>query len=267
MIKPKSEIYGDKLQKLLAMAGLGSRREMESWIESGRISVNGKRSKLGDRAKLSDRILVDGKRLDQKGTIMTRPRVIAYHKPVGQVCTRKDPERRVTVFQSLPRLTKGRWIMIGRLDINTSGLLLFTTDGELANRMMHPSYEIEREYAVRVFGEVTDEVIKNLKVGVELDDGHAKFNLIEFKGGEGINSWYHVVLKEGKNREVRRLWESQGLQVSRLVRVRYGDLQLPRTLSEGKSIEYTPDEVNALRLSMKMKKYWFPSALLQKKRR
>jgi 23S rRNA pseudouridine2605 synthase len=265
--KPKFENNGDKLQKLLAMAGLGSRRKMEEWIAAGRISVDGKISKIGDRAKLSDRILVDGKPLDRKGTVMTRPRVIAYNKPEGQICSRKDEKGRKTVFDALPRLQKGRWIMVGRLDVNTSGLLLFTTDGELANRLMHPSYEVEREYAVRVFGEVSDDVLANLRTGVQLEDGPAKFNKIEFKGGEGINTWYHVILREGRNREVRRLWESQGLKVSRLTRVRYSYLHLPRTLSAGKAYEYSPDDVNALRKSIGMKRYFFPKDLLEKKRR
>ncbi len=265
--KPKKLVDGEKLQKILAAYGLGSRREMETWLTAGRISVNGKISKLGDRADRSDRILVDGKALERKGMAMTRPRIVAYHKPEGEVCTRKDPEGRKTVFDALPRMTKGRWIMVGRLDINTSGLLLFTTDGELANRLMHPSYEVEREYAVRVFGEVTDEALENLRQGVALEDGVSKFNKITFGGGEGLNTWYHVILREGKNREVRRLWESQGLQVSRLTRVRYSYLWLPRTLSAGKAYEYSPDDVNGVRQHMGMKRFFFPKALLDKKRR
>ncbi|MBK2124467.1 23S rRNA pseudouridine(2605) synthase RluB [Fangia hongkongensis] len=257
--KPK-----DKLQKLLAQAGLGSRRKMEEKITQGRVVVNGKVATIGDRASLDDKIIVDGKPLKNQAVTLSRPRIIIYNKPEGEICTNSDPEKRKTVFDALPRLNRGRWVMIGRLDINTTGLLLFTTDGELANRLMHPSYEVEREYAVRVFGEVTDEVLAKLKEGVELEDGFAKFNSVRFSGGEGRNSWYHVSLSEGKNREVRRIFEAVGLTVSRLTRVRYGQVNLPRWLSAGKSEELAPEMVNDIRQTVGLKRYYFPKGLLGK---
>lgn len=222
----------EKLQKVLARAGVGSRREMELWISDGRIAVNGAVAKLGDRVTDDARITVDGRPLARQRIEAVPRRVIVYHKPEGEVCSRSDSEGRTTVFASLPR-TIGRWISVGRLDLNTSGLLLFTTDGELANRLMHPSSEIEREYAVRILGEVNDETIGKLLQGVVLDDGPARFQSVVFAGGEGANRWYHVVLKEGRRREVRRLWESQGLTVSRLIRLRYGPVQLPPRLRPG----------------------------------
>jgi len=235
----------EKLQKVLARAGFGSRREIEGWISEGRIKVNGKVATLGDRVDESDRLEVDGKRIHPGKLKDKRTRVLAYHKPVGKVCSRHDPEGRPTIFEDLPPLAGGRWISVGRLDLNTSGLLLLTTDGELANRLMHPSQQIEREYAVRVLGEVTPEMLKNLEEGVQLEDGKAHFDAIRDVGGEGANHWYHVVLREGRNREVRRLWESQGVQVSRLQRVRFGPVSLPRWQKPGrwedldeKAIEY-----------------------------
>ncbi len=227
----------EKLQKVLARAGVGSRREMERWIESGRVSVNGEIASIGDRVEDSDTIRVDGKPLSKSKTEVSRRRVLLYHKPLGEVTTRNDPEGRKTVFDRLPRISNGRWIAIGRLDINTLGVLLFTNDGELANKLMHPSSEIEREYAVRVLGQPHEGAIQQMLDGIELEDGIARFNTIEASGGEGANHWYHVTLKEGRNREVRRLWESQGLTVSRLIRVRYGPMWLPRDLKPGKSVE------------------------------
>lgn len=254
----------DKLQKLLARAGLGSRRKMEEKILQGRVVLNGKVAQIGDRASMEDKVIVDGKPLKNQAVILSRPRVIIYNKSDGEICTKQDPEGRKTVFDALPRLKIGRWIMVGRLDINTTGLLLFTTDGELANRLMHPSYEVEREYAVRIFGDIADEAIERLKNGVMLDDGEAKFTHVRFVGGEGINKWYHVTLSEGRNREVRRVFEAVGLQVSRLTRVRYGTIHLPRYLSAGKSEELTPQDVNALRQSVKMNRFFFPKGLLDK---
>ncbi len=217
----------DKLQKVLANAGVGSRREMEKWIEAGRISVNGKLATLGDRVESADKIRVDGNALSTSNDAPVC-RVLMYNKPEGELCSRKDPEGRATVFDRLPSIKNGRWIAVGRLDINTSGLLLFTNDGELANRLMHPKHEVEREYSVRVFGEVENIMLKRLTDGVKLEDGEAKFTHIVKKPGdeESQNTWYNVSLSEGRNREVRRLWESQGLQVSRLMRVRYGTLEL-----------------------------------------
>lgn len=227
----------EKLQKILAQMGLCSRREAERWIEAGRITLNDEIAKLGDRAGASDSIQVDGKLLDTKGLGRSR-RVIVYNKPEGEVCTRNDPEGRPTVFDNLPQIKGERWIAVGRLDINTSGLLLFTTDGELANKLMHPSTNtVDREYAVRVAGDVTDEVIANLKKGVVLDDGMAKFTDIQYFDGEGFNKWYHVCIMEGRNREVRRLWESQDITVSRLKRVRYGCIFLPKHVQVGKWVE------------------------------
>lgn len=222
----------EKLQKVLATAGYASRRVVEQWISDGRLTVNGKIAKLGDRVDEGDRILLDGKPIARK-VVTAKRRVIAFYKPRGVVCTRSDPEKRPTVFDTLPRLRGDRWVAVGRLDINTEGLLLLTTDGDLAHRLMHPSSEVEREYAVRVFGSVTPEILEKLKIGVVLDDGRAHFDEIIDAGGAGINRWFHVILKEGRQREVRRLWESQGLQVSRLSRVRYGNVTLRRGLRVG----------------------------------
>ncbi|MBU3016921.1 23S rRNA pseudouridine(2605) synthase RluB [Paraglaciecola agarilytica] len=243
----------EKLQKVLANAGVGSRREMEKWIASGRISVNGKVATLGDRVEPVDQLRVDGN-LITSAAKSTMCRVLMYNKPEGELCSRKDPQGRPTVFDRLPKIQNGRWIAVGRLDINTSGLLLFTNDGELANRLMHPKHEIEREYAVRVFGEVEDDMIKRLKKGVELEDGVSKFTEIRKRPGddESLNSWYNVSLSEGKNREVRRLWESQGLQVSRLIRVRYGTLNLQNRLPQGGWIELPLSDLNTLRKSVQL---------------
>ncbi len=235
---------GEKLQKVLARTGLGSRREMERWIEAGRISVNGKPATLGDRVGPRDRVALDGKPLDAAPAEETR--CILYHKPTGEVCSRKDPQGRRTVFSRLPKLKSGRWISIGRLDYNTSGLLLFTTDGELANALMHPSSNIEREYMVRVMGEVDEAMLQRLLDGVMLEDGVARFTDIQDGGGDGINHWFYVVIMEGRNREVRRLWESQGLTVSRLKRVRYGEVFIPSRVKQGQWVELEPKEVKSL---------------------
>ena len=235
---------GEKLQKVLARSGLGSRREMDRWIEAGRITVDGRPAKLGDRVESRVRIAVDGKPLDIAPAEETR--CILYHKPTGEVCSRNDPQGRRNVFQRLPKLKSGRWISIGRLDYNTSGLLLFTTDGELANGLMHPSSNIEREYMVRVMGNVDEAMLERMKERVMLDDGIARFTDIQVGGGDGINRWYYVVLMEGRNREVRRLWESQGLTVSRLKRVRYGDVFIPSRVKQGQWIELEPKEVKSL---------------------
>jgi len=230
---------GERLQKLLAAAGFGSRREIETWITAGRVSVRGQVAKLGDRASTGDLVLLDGKEIrfdEKKGA----PRVILYHKPVGELVTRKDPEGRATVFDKLPKLSPGRWVSIGRLDLNTSGLLLFTDSGELANRLMHPRQEIEREYEVRVQGGLGPEAIRRLLAGVELEDGPAKFKAISALRGRkdgGTNHWYRVVLAEGRNREVRRMVEAAGGRVSRLMRVRFGPVTLPRDLPPGRSRE------------------------------
>ncbi|WP_273020898.1 23S rRNA pseudouridine(2605) synthase RluB [Rheinheimera sp.] len=237
----------EKLQKVLARAGLGSRREMEEWISGGRVTVDGKPATLGDRVSPNQLVRVDGHPVQIASEEQQICRVLAYHKPEGEICSRTDPEGRPTVFSRLPNIKGARWIAIGRLDINTSGLLLFTTDGELANRLMHPKFEVEREYAVRVFGEINDAMIQRLRTGVELEDGKANFKKIKALPGEGINRWFHVVLTEGRNREVRRMWESQGAVVSRLIRVRYGDLLLPKHLPAGGYAEYPLDEVNYLR--------------------
>ena len=231
----------EKLQKVLARAGIGSRREMERWIEQGRVKVNDKTAGIGDRVSEKDNIKVDNKFIAQRRT-QVEQRVIAYHKPVGEVCTRDDPEGRKTIFKNLPNLSKGRWISVGRLDLNTSGLLLLTTDGELANKLMHPSSEIEREYAVRILGEVSPEIIKELKTKVPLDDGDAHFTEVKEAGGQGSNHWYHVILKEGRNREVRRLWEYFGFAVSRLMRIRYGNIKLDRRVRPSKSEDLTEKE-------------------------
>ncbi|HEX9802032.1 MAG TPA: 23S rRNA pseudouridine(2605) synthase RluB [Gammaproteobacteria bacterium] len=241
----------EKLQKVLARAGFGSRREIESWISEGRISVNGKLAQLGDRVTEADVLRVDGHVVSKTRLEHSHHcRVLLYHKPVGEVTSRSDPEGRPTVFDNLPGLRNGRWIAVGRLDINTSGVLLFTNDGELANRLMHPSYTIEREYAVRVLGEVAPETLKRLREGVELEDGPAHFNTIVDGGGEGANHWYQVTLDEGRNREVRRLWDSQGVTVSRLMRVRFGPIKLPRRIRPGRWEELKGEELSLLRQSV-----------------
>ncbi|MFZ9038841.1 MAG: 23S rRNA pseudouridine(2605) synthase RluB [Gammaproteobacteria bacterium] len=223
----------ERIQKYLANQGVGSRRQIDALLQQGRISVNGKTAKPGDQIDGREKIAIDGKLLRLQRQL-AKPKILMYHKPVGQVCTRADPEGRDDVYQHLPGLQQGRWVGIGRLDINTSGLLLFTNDGELANRLMHPSYEVEREYAVRVHGAVSPEMLQQLRDGVMLEDGPAHFDDILDSGGSGSNHWYHVVLKEGRNREVRRLWEAVGVEVSRLVRVRYDQFKLPKWLKPGK---------------------------------
>lgn len=236
----------EKLQKVLARAGFGSRRTMESWISSGRVKVNGIIASLGDRVSASDKILVDGKKLVANTAVEVPQRVLLYNKPLGEICTRNDPEGRKTVFDKLPELHHARWVAVGRLDINTSGLLLFTTDGELANALMHPSAQIEREYAVRVLGEVTPEMIETMHKGVQLEDGLASFTDIQYFAGEGSNHWYHVVILEGRNREVRRLWESQGVKVSRLKRVRFGNIFIPSQITVGRFCELGGKEIKDL---------------------
>ncbi|MFM8455065.1 MAG: 23S rRNA pseudouridine(2605) synthase RluB [Gammaproteobacteria bacterium] len=241
-----------RLQKYLAHHGLGSRREIETWITAGKIKVNGEIASLGSQVDFKDKIEIAGKLFkihqprNQKPGAVEKTKVIIYHKSAAELCTKSDPEGRPTVFENLPRIRNKRWVMIGRLDCNTSGLLLFTDNGELAHRLMHPSYAIEREYAVRVLGSPSKQVLSNLKKGVELEDGIAKFETITAVGGTGINQWYHVTLKEGRNREVRRLWESQGLNVSRLIRVRYAFIQLPRFLKLGRWEELEEKEVKQL---------------------
>ncbi|MEQ3651864.1 MAG: 23S rRNA pseudouridine(2605) synthase RluB [Glaciecola sp.] len=245
----------EKLQKVLANNGVGSRREMERWIEEGRISVNGTVAKLGDRVGGDDQLRVDGHLLSRSKE-KSPCRVLMYNKPEGELCSRNDPEGRATVFDRLPNIQSDRWIAVGRLDINTSGLLLFTNDGELANRLMHPRHEIEREYAVRVFGEVTPVMLRTLQKGVELEDGVAKFTHIHVRptDDESLNQWFNVTLSEGRNREVRRLWESQGVQVSRLIRVRYGNLELQKRLPQGAWIELDLEKVNQLRKMVQLPK-------------
>ncbi len=235
----------ERIQKLLSLTGVASRREAERWIADGRVTVNGERAKLGDRAGRNDDIRVDGRAVSvEEAGVNTR--VIAYNKPVGEVCTRDDPEGRPTVFDHLPKTKNERWINVGRLDINTSGLLLFTTYGELANKLMHPSSGVDREYAVRVRGDVDQDMINRLKEGVLLEDGMASFTDVRYFDGEGQNKWYHVVLMEGRNREVRRLWESQEITVSRLKRVRYGCIFMPANVPVGTWVELGQKEVNDL---------------------
>jgi 23S rRNA pseudouridine2605 synthase len=219
------------LQKLLAAAGLGSRRQIEQWIATGRVAVNGSPAQLGARALPTDRVEVDGKPVTF-AEVTAAPRVLLYHKPVGQLVTQSDPQGRPTVFSALP---PGRWVAVGRLDLNSSGLLLFTDSGELANRLMHPRYELEREYAARIRGELRPAEKKQLLEGIELDGAPARFDRIEtYRKGEGSNRWYRVVLQEGRNREVRRLFEALGHEVSRLVRLRYGPIELPADLAPGR---------------------------------
>jgi 23S rRNA pseudouridine2605 synthase len=234
---PTSPPQAERLQKLLAGAGHGSRRQIETWISAGRLTVNGAIASLGDRARASDLIELDGRALALKPGA-ARPRVLLYHKPDGEMVTRSDPEGRPTVFERLPAAAGGRWIAVGRLDINTAGLLLLTDSGELANRLMHPRYGVEREYAVRVLGALSPENRAKLLSGVPLEDGIGRFDRLEPSGAaEGANRWYRVVLREGRNREVRRLFEALGHKVSRLLRVRYGPVELPRDLRPGRWLE------------------------------
>ncbi|SER08378.1 23S rRNA pseudouridine2605 synthase [Nitrosomonas sp. Nm51] len=234
-----------KLQKLLAQKGLGSRREMEALIAAGRVSINGRKAVLGDRVGAKDRVQI-GKRIIRFDLAERLPRILLYHKPEGEIVTRLDPEGRPTVFDKLPHLRSSKWIAIGRLDFNTSGLLIFTTDGSLANRLMHPRFEVEREYAVRIIGQLTSEQIIQLTTGIQLDDGSASFDQLTELGGENINRWYRVILKEGKNREVRRMFETLGITVSRLMRVRFGPINLPARIKRGKWLELDEKETRRL---------------------
>ncbi|BCE00014.1 23S rRNA pseudouridine(2605) synthase RluB [Marinicellulosiphila megalodicopiae] len=245
----------ERIQKVLASLGVGSRRQMETYIEAGRVKVDGLVAKLGDKVEPSQELEVDGRKI--KAPHLAFRRVIAYNKPEGEICTREDPEGRKTVFDKLPKIPGERWVAVGRLDINTSGLLLFTTDGELANKMMHPSTQIEREYAVRVLGDVNIDMINRMHEGVELEDGIAKFTDIQEFAGSGANTWYHVVIMEGRNREVRRLWESQGVKVSRLKRVRYGSVFMDSSLRAGTFIELDRKTIDGIAVSLDLpKKPW-----------
>ena len=239
----------DKLQKLLAHAGYGSRREIETWISDGRITVNGKRAKLGDRATASDRVLIDGKMayltVQQTETI----KALIYHKPEGEICTRNDPKGRPTIFENLPAIPGGRWVSIGRLDINTSGLILLTNNGELANKLMHPSTGLEREYLVRIRGEASAETITKLtRDGVDIDGKPAKFDSVlpADMSEEGTNHWYRVVIREGRYREVRRMWDAVGHTVSRLKRIRYGTIRLTRDIKRGQNTKIAPMQLEKL---------------------
>ncbi|WP_234004568.1 MULTISPECIES: pseudouridine synthase [Chromobacteriaceae] len=242
-----NEIEPVRLQKALSSSGVGSRREMEEWIEAGLVTVNGKKASLGDKVGPQDKVLVKGDQIKLKWPDRL-PRVIMYHKEEGEIVTRDDPEGRVTVFDRLPQAKSSRWVAIGRLDVNTAGLLLITTSGELANRMMHPSFEVEREYSVRVLGDLTPEIMKEMTKGVELEDGEARFDRIFQTGGqeESANQWFNVVIKEGRNREVRRMFEHFGLTVSRLMRVRFGNIGLPPRLKRGQFYELNAAEVAAV---------------------
>lgn len=246
------DLEGERIQKVLARGGVGSRREVERWLTEERILLNGVKAKVGDRLKAGDQLNLNGRPLKWEKFAIQPTRVLIYHKPVGEVVTRNDPQDRKVIFSRLPKINPGRWIAVGRLDINTQGLLLVTNNGELANRLMHPSSAIDREYAVRILGEVTAENIAQLKQGVELDDGQAKFDDIQFNGGMGANSWYHVTVKEGRNRLVRRLWEALDFQVSRLMRVRYGPIFLPDGLSAGQCYELEGKELDDLLTFVKL---------------
>lgn len=235
----------DKLQKVLAQAGFGSRRELEAWIAAGRVSVNGAPAHIGQRVGPRDRIKVNGHLVSVRSGARL-PRVLVYHKPEGEIVSRDDPQGRASVFDRLPVLKRSRWVAVGRLDFNTSGLLLFTTSGELANRLMHPSYAMAREYAVRIVGELSDAQREALLDGVPLEDGVAAFDAVVDEGGEGTNHWYRVILSEGRNREVRRLFEALGLMVSRLIRVRYGPMVLSRRLKRGMVAELDEAQTRAL---------------------
>ena len=234
----------DRIQKLIANAGYGSRRWAERLIEQGRISINNQEAKLGDKAIITDKVTIDGRLIDLGRYSEEETKVLILNKQAGVICSNKDEEGRQSVFEFLPDNT--RWVMVGRLDLNTSGLLLFTNNGDLANKLMHPSSEIDREYAVRVLGKVEDEHIKKLTNGIELEDGFAKFHRLTLGGGEGANRWYHVVVREGRKREVRRLWEALDFKVSRLIRTRFSDIRLPEKLRANQSEYLKPKQVQAL---------------------
>jgi len=241
----------ERIQKLIANAGYGSRRWVERLIEQGRVSLNNHDVKLGDKAVLNDKVRIDGKLIDLKRYAETETKVLILNKQAGFICSTKDDKGRKSVYDLLPENT--RWIMVGRLDLNTSGLLLFTNNGELANKLMHPSAQIDREYAVRVLGKVKEEHIKRLTNGVELEDGFAKFHNVTQGGGEGANCWYRVVIRDGRKREVRRLWEFLNFKVSRLIRIRFGDIRLPDKLRSNQSEYLKPKQVQALLNSVNLK--------------
>lgn len=238
----------EKIQKILANAGVGSRRQIEGWIEEGRVTVNGRKATIGDRMTYRDKVCVDDREIKLMKSKSQQTRVLLYHKPEGEMCTRNDPEGRPTIFESLPIIRNSRWICVGRLDFNTSGLLLITNDGDLAHKLMHPSSCIEREYAVRIRGDVKPEDLQKMRKGIELEDGVARFEQITDGGGTGTNHWFHVVVKEGRNRLVRRLWESQGYTVSRLIRIRFGNVYLPSGLKRGRHVELTEEDLESLTL-------------------
>lgn len=237
---------GERIQKVLARAGFGSRREVEGWIAEGRLTVNGKLPEPGCRVSGRETFQLDGEKLDLPAQTSGAHRVIAYHKPIGVICSQKDPEGRPSSFDDLPSLEHGRWISVGRLDINTCGLLLFTTDGELANKLMHPSGEVRRQYAVRVHGRPVEKDLQKLREGVQLEDGPASFDKIREGGGEGANRWFDVVIKEGRKREVRRLWEALGFKVNRLIRTHFGPVRLNREQAPGTVRDLTSGETKAL---------------------
>lgn len=236
----------ERIQKVLANAGLGSRRTVERWIREGRITVNDRPAQLGERIDAADHVKVDGRGVSSKRLRQHHHHVIIYNKPEGEIVSRRDDSGRPTVFQRLPKLLSGRWIAVGRLDINSSGLLLLTTHGELANRLMHPASQIEREYAVRVHGEVTPQMLQQLVNGVDLEDGAARFEEIVESGGEGSNRWFHVVIMEGRKREVRRMWETVGARVNRLKRVRFGPVILDSSVKAGRWRTLTREESGKL---------------------
>ena len=238
----------EKIQKVLANAGVGSRRQIEGLIAEGRITVNGRTATIGDRMTYRDKVCVDDREVKLLKSKSQKTRVLLYHKPEGEMCTRNDPEGRPTIFESLPIIRNSRWICVGRLDFNTSGLLLISNDGDLAHKLMHPSSCIEREYAVRIRGNASESDIKKMLKGVELEDGNAHFEQISDGGGTGANHWFHVIVKEGRNRLVRRIWESQGYTVSRLIRIRFGNVYLPSGLKRGRHVELTEDDISALSL-------------------
>ncbi|NMU89381.1 rRNA pseudouridine synthase [Achromobacter ruhlandii] len=244
-----SEAVMPKLHKVLADAGIGSRREMEELIVAGRVSVNGEPAHIGQRVAPNDQVRVNGKPIMRTNT-KKPPRVILYHKPAGEIVSHDDPGGRASVFARLPKLRTGKWLSVGRLDLNTEGLLIFTTSGDMANRIMHPRYGTEREYAVRVLGEMDEAQRQSLVDGIELEDGVAAFGALDYLGGDGSNRWYRVTLQEGRNREVRRMFEAVGVTVSRLIRTRFGDVVLPRTLRRGRWEELDASLVTALMVQL-----------------